>query len=111
MKCYNCGHDQKTGRFCDTCGMMVTRMIIENEGHEHEADGDEKRPDDLRCKCGHVQKTGRFCDKCGVMFDFYRAQPDDDALSRRCPACGTMSKTRVCRNCGVKIPGFPSVEE
>ncbi len=111
MKCYNCGHEQESGRFCDSCGRMITRMIIEDPDHHHDADGDEVRPAELRCRCGHVQKSGRFCDNCGVMFPFYRAQPDDDEISRRCLACGTYSKRPICQNCGVRIPGFPAEEE
>jgi len=111
MKCYNCGHEQASGRFCDRCGLMVTRVIVDEGGGDQSDDSGEARPEELRCRCGNVQRTGRFCDRCGMMFDFYRAQPDASDLSARCPQCGGVSHSPLCRNCGVRIPDFPGAEE
>ncbi len=109
MKCYNCGHEQATGRFCDRCGLMITRLIVDENDAAN--DGPDLPPTEYRCRCGHVQASGRFCDRCGTMFDYYRAQPDKSDLSARCPQCGGMSTNPMCRNCGVRIPGHPAAEE
>ncbi len=111
MKCYNCGHEQNSGRFCDRCGMMITKIKIEDEtSDEYESAREryeDERPQNLRCKCGHIQTQGKFCEKCGMMLDYYRAMPEEDLPEARCPQCGGMSTKPVCGNCGIKIPGFP----
>ena len=109
MKCYSCGHEQASGRFCDRCGLMVTRLIVDENDAAN--DGPDVRPAELRCRCGHVQSAGRFCDSCGMMFDFFRALPDESDLSARCPQCGGTCYSPLCRNCGVRIPNFPGAEE
>lgn len=112
MKCYNCGHEQASGRFCDRCGRMITKIKLEADASEEQGSArdkyEEDRPQRLQCKCGHIQIQGRFCDKCGMMLDYYRAMPEDELPAARCPQCGGMSSSPVCGNCGIKIPGFPS---
>ena len=109
LKCYNCGHQQATGRFCDNCGLMIHRLIL--DPNDAANDGPDVKPDQMTCRCGHVQASGRFCDKCGTMFDYFRAMPDESDKSARCHQCGGMSASPICGNCGIRIPGHPAVEE
>jgi ribosomal protein L32 len=111
MKCEHCGHEQSSGRFCDACGRVLTRVIVEAEGGGDMQPGG-SAPRQVKCRyCGHLQAQGRFCDGCGMMFDAYRVEDEDDAFEARCPQCARLSKTRICPNCGVPIPGFPLEEE
>jgi len=110
MKCEHCGHDQPSGKFCDKCGMYLTRIQLDEPAAEPEEK--RERPDKFKCRyCGHEQAKGRFCDQCGMMFPFFRALPEEaEALSARCLECGDMSTTRICPNCGYIVPGFPEEE-
>lgn len=112
MKCYSCGHEQVSGRFCDRCGMMMTRIKLNDDSDDENQSArdryEDARPQTLKCiKCGHIQRQGKFCDNCGMMLDYYRAMPDEEPVTARCPQCGGMSNSPVCGNCGIKIPGFP----
>ena len=110
MKCERCGHEQASGGFCDACGRKMTRIIVDT-------DDDEKQPGDsgprkVKCRyCGHAQVKGRFCDSCGMMFDAYRVENEEELPGARCPQCARFSTMRVCPNCGIPIPGFPTGEE
>jgi DNA-directed RNA polymerase subunit RPC12/RpoP len=69
-------------------------------------------PRRVKCRyCGHTQIQGRFCDGCGMMFDAYRVEDAEELPGTRCPQCARHSTTRICPNCGIPIPGFPTEEE
>jgi len=110
MKCEYCGHEQASGRFCDACGKMLTRVIVEADDRADKQAG--SGPRQVKCRyCGHTQAQGRFCDGCGMMFDAFRVENQKDLPGARCPQCARISTVRVCPNCGIPIPGFPTGEE
>lgn len=110
MKCEHCGHDQASGSFCGACGRKMTRVIVEaDDAGEKQADSAPRR---VKCRyCGHTQTQGRFCDGCGMMFDAYRVEDEEELPGARCPQCARHSTIRICPNCGIPIPGFPTEEE
>jgi ribosomal protein L32 len=106
VKCEQCGFEQISQKFCDNCGLMLTRIIVAIE---------EENPDPTKAqqckKCGHLQPQGRICEKCGLMLSVYRVDVGDGADSlKRCIECGSYSAERICRNCGVPVPGFDEEE-
>jgi DNA-directed RNA polymerase subunit RPC12/RpoP len=110
MKCEHCGHDQASGTFCDACGRKLTRLIVDTEDEEKKPG--ESAPRQVKCRyCGHTQVKGRFCDGCGMMFDAYRVEDEEELPGARCPQCARYSTVRICPNCGIPIPGFPTEEE
>jgi DNA-directed RNA polymerase subunit RPC12/RpoP len=110
MRCEHCGHDQASGSFCDACGRKMTRVIVEaDDAEEKQVDSAPRR---VKCRyCGHTQIQGRFCDGCGMMFDAYRVEDAEELPGTCCPQCAGHSTTRICPNCGIPIPGFPTEEE
>ncbi len=111
MKCEHCGADQASGRVCESCGRMMTRIIVAEKTEPGEG-GQKARPDVLKCAaCGSQQASGHFCDKCGLELDFYRVEDDEVVGGGRCRQCGKWSKDRICPNCGVLIPNYVVVAE
>jgi ribosomal protein L32 len=110
MKCEHCGHDQPSGKFCDSCGRILTR-IRHDEPDDAQEDQQAGQARVHKChRCGHEQSGGRICEGCGMMLDAFQNLPEEEEISARCPECGTSSSVRICRNCGIPIPGFPSEE-
>lgn len=110
MKCEHCGHDQASGAFCDACGRKITRVLLDNDEDVNRPA--ESGPRQVKCRyCGHTQAKGRFCDGCGMMFDAFRVDDDEELPGARCPQCARFSTMRICPNCGIPIPGFPTGEE
>ena len=106
MCCEQCGNEQKSGKFCDKCGLMLTRVLVDIE----EENPDPDKPQECH-KCGHIQPSGRICENCGLMLSIYRVDVGDGVVdSKRCHQCGSYSKTPICRNCGTRILGFESEE-
>ncbi|MBW1872034.1 MAG: hypothetical protein JRJ19_08225 [Deltaproteobacteria bacterium] len=111
MKCEHCGAEQASGRVCETCGRMLTRIMVP-EGPGAGERRQKFRPDVLKCTaCGSEQASGHFCDKCGLELDFYRVEDDELVIGGRCRQCGKWSKDRICPNCGIMIANYVSGEE
>ncbi|MBN2495222.1 MAG: hypothetical protein JXR96_11560 [Deltaproteobacteria bacterium] len=111
MKCEHCGYEQPGGKFCDNCGRMLTRILVEEEPAEEAPVA--AALVSIRChRCGHEQAGGRICEACGIMLEVYREMTDEEEeeTSRRCPSCGLPSSRPVCINCGVRIPDFSEEE-
>ncbi|HUU02898.1 MAG TPA: hypothetical protein VM425_15800 [Myxococcota bacterium] len=111
MRCEHCGAEQAAGKFCDSCGRMLTRVLVETESEKAAApDGFDTGL--LKCShCGSQQAGGHFCDKCGLELDIFRVEGDDVVSGGRCHQCGHWSKTRLCPNCGIPIRDFVAPEE
>jgi hypothetical protein len=105
MKCEHCGVEQETRKFCEQCGLLMTRILVQTK---HEERGE--IPNVLRCPtCGHEQADGRVCEACGMVIPFYGKAPiQQEPLERKidCPECGMPSAQPMCRNCGARIKGF-----
>jgi hypothetical protein len=110
MRCEHCGAEQSTGKFCDRCGRMLTRVRVETPVAEPTA-GRKVRPQILKCSCGHQQSEGHFCDSCGLELNFFRVEEAQEAIGGRCRQCGTWSSASpICPNCGIPIPDFKAEE-
>jgi hypothetical protein len=99
MKCEYCGAEQNEGKFCEVCGMMMTRVMVNASFGKNEAVEQKK----LACRyCGHEQAGGIFCDQCGMRLDVYRPAPPEPAAVK-CPECGAVTTRQVCPNCGTRV--------
>lgn len=104
VQCYQCGHQQTSGRVCERCGLMTSRNLVDQEDQPG-ATAPVTQPQQ-RCGCGHVQMSGRFCERCGLAISVYRSQTQAEPELVLCRQCGSRSRTAICRNCGMRIPGF-----
>ncbi len=97
MRCEHCGHEQQSGRICESCGLMLPRATERSAPAAL-----------LHCdQCGHEQASGKFCDTCGLRITMYQPPaPQHDSLEslRKCPTCGVSIEGVICRNCGIRIP-------
>jgi ribosomal protein L32 len=106
MQCEHCGHEQQSGRICESCGLALARNVDRQP---------EQAPALLHCdQCGHEQASGKFCDACGLRIDVYQPPvPRHNAPSspRLCPTCGVPVDGLVCRNCGIRVTPSAESEE
>jgi ribosomal protein L32 len=104
MRCEHCGHEQQSGRICESCGLMLARATDRSAP----AAPTEQVPALLHCdQCGHEQASGKFCDACGLRITVYQPpapQHDSSESPRNCPTCGVPIEGVICRNCGIRIP-------
>jgi rRNA maturation endonuclease Nob1 len=111
MRCEHCGAEQANGKFCDNCGRMLTRVIVE-ETAEEAAAAKITASGPLKCShCGTQQSGGHFCDNCGLELDIFRVEEEQAVGGGRCHQCGHWSKVRLCPNCGIPIRNFVGQEE
>lgn len=111
MRCEHCGAEQSSGKFCDNCGRMLTRVRVEDAAEQATATGSQAAGM-LKCShCGNQQAGGHFCDKCGLELDAFRVGDEEVTIGGRCHQCGHWSKTRLCPNCGIPISNFVGPEE
>ncbi|MBW2699449.1 MAG: hypothetical protein JRF33_01410 [Deltaproteobacteria bacterium] len=109
MKCEQCGFEQTAAKFCERCGRMMTRLLLDDEEKTDRANAQKgvKMRVNKCHRCGHEQAKGRICAGCGIMLEIFREEIDDNAVvTRLCPSCAVPSTTSRCRNCGERIPGF-----
>ena len=69
MKCPHCGHEQETGKFCDACGLAISRIKPRPEASGvligKLVDADQEKH---KCaECGYTF-TGRRCGNCGTLY-------------------------------------------
>jgi hypothetical protein len=111
MRCEHCGHEQESGRFCDSCGLALARIVE----HSTAATQIEQATALVHCeRCGHEQATGKFCDACGLRIDTYQPpvlKHDPTDGPRLCPTCGVPVVGSVCRDCGIRVPLSDETEE
>ena len=103
MRCEHCGHEQAEGKFCEACGLMLTRIRV---AAARTAPAGESAPAavTLRCTaCGEEQRAaGKFCEKCGMRLDIYRPAPPEPPPVK-CPECGLVTSRQICPGCGTRI--------
>ena len=111
MRCERCGYEQLTGRICESCGRMLTRVRTNATPPPQDAPA----PSMVTCtQCGHEQTQGRFCDACGLRIDVYHPptkKEDSPTTVQYCGNCGLPVSGMICRPCGVRVPNPSESEE
>ncbi len=102
MRCEHCGNEQEGGKFCEACGLMLTRVSVPLP-MAPAAEESKAEKAKVRCtSCGVEQPESKFCESCGMRLDIYRPAPPEPPPAT-CPECGQVTSRQICPGCGTRI--------